>query len=131
MIFTMTYQANMHPRTHVVLEEYKNLKAAIAHALERKRSAPNQVTRVLIREGDAYPTDPIVWDSNTVSTPAVDATADAQRKRKAKTRRLLKSYDEAHDEYLFKGTRFHTEHAAIIARYKRARKLLLEHIDEV
>lgn len=59
----------------------------------------------------------------------IDATTCAQRKRKAKTRRLLKQYDVMHEALLFKGTRFATEHEHIEASYNRARKALLKHID--
>lgn len=61
---------------------------------------------------------------------AFNLLGDTKRKaRKAKTRRLLKRYDEAYEAYLFKGTRFATEHDEIEAAYERARKALIEHMN--
>jgi hypothetical protein len=51
-------------------------------------------------------------------------------KRKAKLRRLLKKYDETYEAYLFKGTRFATEHERIEADYQRARKALINFVIE-
>lgn len=52
------------------------------------------------------------------------------KRRKAKTRRLLKRFQEAVVESAFKGTQHPADHEAIDAAYQRARKALLNHIDE-
>lgn len=57
--------------------------------------------------------------------------ASDNKRRKAKTRRLLKKYEDAVVELAFKGTRHPEEYEAIEQEYQRARKALLQHIDEV
>lgn len=52
------------------------------------------------------------------------------KQRKAKLRRLLKKYDEAHDAWLFKGTRSARDHDQIEADYQRARKALINFVIE-
>ena len=64
MLFTMTYQANTHPRTQVLVQEFTDLNAAIEKAQEFVASPSCPAVRVLIRLGDAAHTDPIVWDSS-------------------------------------------------------------------
>lgn len=56
--------------------------------------------------------------------------ASDNKKRKAKTRRLVKRFEEAVVELAFKGTRDPADYEPIQAEYQRARKALLNHIDE-
>lgn len=57
--------------------------------------------------------------------------ASDNKRRKAKTRRLLKKYEDAVVELAFKGTHHPEEYESIEQEYQRARKALLQHIDEV
>lgn len=61
---------------------------------------------------------------------AIDLTFSEQRKRKAKTRRLVKRFQEAVSNLAFKGASHPDDHEAIELEYTRARKALLRHIDE-
>lgn len=56
--------------------------------------------------------------------------ASDTKKRKAKTRRLLKDFERAAVTQAFKGTCHPNEHEEIENEYKRARIALLNHIDE-
>lgn len=56
--------------------------------------------------------------------------ASDNKRRKAKTRRLLKKFEDAVSNLAFKGAAHPADHEAIEAEYQRARKALLNHIDE-
>lgn len=63
---------------------------------------------------------------------AYNLMGDTKRKaRKAKTRRLLKRYDEEHEYFVMKGTYPPSMHDEIEADYQRARKALIEHMNGV
>ena len=57
--------------------------------------------------------------------------ASDNKRRKAKTRRLLKAFQHAAVMKAFKGTCHPSDHETIEQEYQRARKALLQHIDEV
>jgi hypothetical protein len=59
------------------------------------------------------------------------AGVSKHKARKAKTRRLLKRFQEAVIACAFKGTGDPMDYKAIEAEYQAARKALLAHVDEV
>ena len=58
-------------------------------------------------------------------------TTNSEAARKAKSRRLLKRFQEAVSALAFKGTCHPDEHAEIELEYKLARKAILKHMNEV
>ena len=65
--FTFTIATRRPTKTFVFLKVLDNIDAAIEFAKsEIKERGQYDINFILIREGDAKPTDPVVWDSRNV-----------------------------------------------------------------